>query len=77
MYFEIYNTLSFVAYLFNRTHTSANEYKTSIQVLSAHINIASILQLPPIIFGCTAYVHIQKSFRNKLESRIENAYFLG
>jgi transposase InsO family protein len=71
------NALSFAVYLSNRTPTSANEFRTPIQVLSDQINIPSILNLPPKIFGCVAYVHIQKPLRTKLEPRAEKCVFLG
>jgi transposase InsO family protein len=69
------NALTFAVYLSNRTPTSANGYKTPIQTFSAHISIPSILNLPPKIFGCVVYIHIQKLFRTKLEPRAENVYF--
>jgi hypothetical protein len=46
------NAHSFAVYLFNRTSINANDYKTPIQVLSTHINIPFILNLPPKISGC-------------------------
>ena len=71
------NALSFAVYLSNSTPTSANDYKTPIQVLSSHVTIPYVLNLPPKIFGCVAYIHIQKPFRTKLEPKAEKCVFLG
>jgi hypothetical protein len=64
-------------YLNNRTPTRVNNFKTPLQILSSHVRIPSILNLPPKIFGCVAYVHLQKPSRSKFEPRAEKCVFLG
>jgi hypothetical protein len=61
------NAVSFSVYLINRTPTKINNFRTPLQTLSTQITIPSILNLPPKIFGCIAYVHVQKKFRSKLD----------
>jgi hypothetical protein len=56
--------------------TSVNNYKTPIQVMSSHVNIPSLLNLYPRVFGCTVFVHVQKTNRTKLEANVEKCVFL-
>jgi hypothetical protein len=71
------NAIIYATYLINRMPTKVNNFKTPLQVLSSHINIPSILNLSPRIFGCTAFVHILKSNRTKLDANTEKCVFLG
>jgi hypothetical protein len=71
------NAIAFAVYLMNRVPTQVNNFKTPLQYFSAHLKINSILNLPPKIFRCTAYVHLQKQYRSKLEPRAEKYIFLG
>jgi hypothetical protein len=69
--------VSTAIYLINRTPTKTNEFKTPLQMLADHVNIPSILNMSPKIFGCVVYVHIQKKFHTKVESCAEKYIFLG
>jgi Reverse transcriptase (RNA-dependent DNA polymerase) len=52
-------------------------FQTPLQVLSSHFPIPSVLNLPPKIFGCVAFVNIQKHQRSKLEPCAERCIFVG
>jgi Reverse transcriptase (RNA-dependent DNA polymerase) len=71
------NAITFAIYLMNRIPTQINNFETPLQSFSAHLKLNSVLNLTPKIFGCTAYVHIQKQYRSKLEPRAEKCIFLG
>jgi transposase InsO family protein len=71
------NAITYAIYLMNRTPTQVNNFKTPLQCFSAHLKLNSLLNLPPKIFGCTVYIHIQKQYRSKLEPRAEKCVFLG
>jgi transposase InsO family protein len=71
------NVVSTAVYLLNRVPSKANDFKTPLQALAAHVDIPSYLNLPPKIFGCLAYVHVQKKFRSKIEPYAEKCVFLG
>lgn len=64
-------------YLINRMPSKKLNFQTPLQVLSLHHHIPSILTIPPKIFGCVAYVHIQKQNRTKLDPCAEKCIFLG
>jgi Reverse transcriptase (RNA-dependent DNA polymerase)/Integrase core domain len=71
------NAITYAVYLMNRIPTKANEYKTPLQKLSTQVNIPSVLNLEPKVFGCSVYVHLQKQSRTKLESHAIKCIFLG
>jgi Reverse transcriptase (RNA-dependent DNA polymerase) len=71
------NAVTYAVYLMNRIRTKANEYKTPLQKLSTQVNIPSVLNLEPKVFGCSVYVHLQKQSRTKLESHAIKCIFLG
>jgi transposase InsO family protein len=71
------NAISTAIYLLNRVPSKANDFKTPLQALATHVNIPSYLNLPPKIFGCVVYVHVQKKFRSKTEPCAEKCVFLG
>jgi GAG-pre-integrase domain/Integrase core domain len=64
-------------YLINRMPSVVLNFQTPLQVLSSYFQIPSILNLPPKIFGCVAYVHIQKHQRSKLAPCAEKCVFVG
>jgi transposase InsO family protein len=55
------SVVSFAVYLVNRMSTIANNFQTPLQAIYSHVRISSVLNLPPRIFGCSVYVHIQKA----------------
>jgi transposase InsO family protein len=71
------HALSYAVYLINRMPTQANKFQTPLQAFTSHINIPSILNLSPKLFGCVAFVHIRKQNRTKLDSCAEKCIFLG
>ncbi|KAJ0478882.1 putative RNA-directed DNA polymerase [Helianthus annuus] len=64
-------------YLLNRLPTQILKHKTPLQTLASQVPIPSVLTLLPRVFGCTVYVHIPKSDRNKLEPCAEKCLFVG
>jgi hypothetical protein len=48
-------------HLLNRMPSKVLEFKSPLQDLSEFVSIPSILLLPPWIFGCVAFVHLQKN----------------
>ncbi|KAJ0876890.1 putative RNA-directed DNA polymerase [Helianthus annuus] len=64
-------------YLLNRLPTKALKFKTPLDCLSKSANIPHPLTLEPRIFGCTAFVHIPKTNRNKLGPCAEKCVFVG
>lgn len=71
------NAATFAVYLMNRIPTKSNDFQTPLQKLSTQVSIPSILNLEPRIFGCSVYVHMQKTGRSKLEPFAEKCVFLG
>jgi transposase InsO family protein len=71
------NAITYAIYLMNRIPTQVNNFKTPLQCFSSHLKLNSLLNLPPKIFGCIVYTHIQKQYRSKLEPRAEKCVFLG
>ncbi|KAJ0589562.1 putative RNA-directed DNA polymerase [Helianthus annuus] len=64
-------------YLLNRLPTKALKFKIPLDCLSKSANIPHPLTLEPRIFGCTAFVHIPKTNRNKLGPCAEKCVFVG
>jgi Reverse transcriptase (RNA-dependent DNA polymerase) len=64
-------------YMINRLPTKANDFHTPLNTLDKFVSIPSILNLPPKIFGCVAYVHIQKQHRTKIEPNAKRCVLLG
>ncbi|KAI3768520.1 hypothetical protein L2E82_19267 [Cichorium intybus] len=69
--------LATATYLINRLPTNILKFKTPLQTLSEFVKIPSFLMLEPKIFGCTTFVHIPKSQRNKLDPCAEKCVFVG
>lgn len=64
-------------YLTNRLPTKPLNYDTPLDILETHVPIPSSHSLPPRVFGCIVYVHLQKGVRTKLEPRAVKCVFLG
>ena len=64
-------------YLINQLPTKTLELKTPIQALEKFAKIPSSLTLEPRIFGCSAFVHIPKTNRTKLDPCAEKCVFVG
>jgi Reverse transcriptase (RNA-dependent DNA polymerase)/Integrase core domain len=71
------HAVSAAVYLINRMPSNVLNFQTPLQVLSSYVSIPSILNLPPKVFGCVAFVHIQKHQRSKLEPCAEKCVFVG
>lgn len=52
-------------FLINRMPSRVLNYKSPIEVLSS---LASLFPIPPKVFGCVCYVHVDKSHQSKLDS---------
>ena len=55
------DAVAMAVYLLNRMPSKELNFKTLLQALAHHVNLPSILLLPPQIFGCVAYVHLHKN----------------
>ncbi|RVW98483.1 Retrovirus-related Pol polyprotein from transposon RE1 [Vitis vinifera] len=65
-------------YLINRMPSRILQFKTPCQILLAAYPSAQIISSIPIkVFGCTAFVHIHKSQRSKLDPTATKCIFLG
>uniref|UniRef100_A0A803M0T0 Retroviral polymerase SH3-like domain-containing protein n=1 Tax=Chenopodium quinoa TaxID=63459 RepID=A0A803M0T0_CHEQI len=64
-------------YLTNRLPTKPLNYDTPLDTLGSHVSIPSSHSLPPRVFGCIVYVHLQKRVRTKLEPRAVKCVFIG
>ncbi|GJX06710.1 retrovirus-related pol polyprotein from transposon TNT 1-94 [Tanacetum coccineum] len=51
--------------------------KTPLETLSEYTTIPQPLTLQPKVFGCTVFVHIPKSYRDKLDPCAEKCVFVG
>jgi Reverse transcriptase (RNA-dependent DNA polymerase) len=69
--------ITFAVYLINRMPSAVLDFSTPLQVLSNYSQLPSILNIPSKVFGCIAYVHIQKHQRTKLEPCAEECVFIG
>ena len=54
-------------YLLNCMPLKVLQFKTPLQVIFEHVSLPTILLLPPRIFGCVAFVHLNKNQRTKLD----------
>ncbi|RVW90198.1 Retrovirus-related Pol polyprotein from transposon TNT 1-94 [Vitis vinifera] len=65
-------------YLINRMPSRILQFKTLCQILLAAYPSARIISSIPVkVFGCTAFVHIHKSQRSKLDPTTTKCIFLG
>ncbi|CAL2270419.1 unnamed protein product [Prunus armeniaca] len=64
-------------YLFNRMPSRVLGFKTLLQTLAAHVPVSSHLNLTSRIFGCVAYVHLNKSHMTKLDQSAHRCVFVG
>jgi len=64
-------------YLIYRTPSSVLNFRRSLDVLSDHCILPSIVSLPPHIFGCVIYVHLHSYQHTKLEERTLKCVFVG
>ena len=65
------------SYLINKMPTKVLQYTTPLECLKNVFPKSRInSELPLKIFGCTAYVHIPKMLRSKLDPRAEKCVFL-
>ena len=66
-----------VVYLMNRTPSSVLNFRRSLDVLSDHCILPSMVSLPPHIFECVMYVHLHPHQCTKLEERALKCVFIG
>ncbi|CAL9020404.1 unnamed protein product [Prunus brigantina] len=69
--------VTYVVYVINRMPSRVVGFQTPIQVLTQHTPVVSSNTLPPRVFGCVAYVHIQKIHRSKLDPCALRCVFVG
>lgn len=63
-------------HLLNQMPSKVLHFKTPLQALSNHVNLPSILLIPPCIFECVAFVHLQKNQQTKLDPCTIHCIFL-
>lgn len=68
------DAVQIVVFLFNRMPIGVLGFKTPIDVLSS---LATVFPIPPMVFGCICYVHVDKSQRSKLNPKSLRCIFLG
>lgn len=61
------------AFLINRLATKVIDFQTPIVVMSSP---ARLFPIPPKVFGCICYVHVDKSQRSKLDPKSLKCIFL-
>ena len=64
-------------YLLNRVPTSVLNFQTPSDKLATYMDIPSHLIIPPRIFGCVAFVNLQKHLRTKLDPCALKCVFVG
>lgn len=57
--------------------TSVLKFQTPLDKLASSVAIPSQLKLPPRVFGCVLYVHIQNHLRSKLDPCALKCVFVG
>ncbi|KAH9770615.1 cyclic nucleotide-gated ion channel 1 [Citrus sinensis] len=67
--------LASTTYLINRTPLSSLGFQTPFQVLNKAIISPNVLNLPPHVFGCGAFVHLPQ--QDKLSPRALHCVFVG
>ena len=69
--------ITFASYLINLLPSSSLDFQTPCQALIDAIISSNVLNLPPYIFGCVAFMHIHKHQRNKLTFQPIRCVFVG
>nr|GEZ71705.1 retrovirus-related Pol polyprotein from transposon TNT 1-94 [Tanacetum cinerariifolium] len=69
--------LATATYLINRLPTKILKMKTPLETLSEYTTIPQPLTLQPKVFGCSVFVHIHKSYRDKLDLYAKKYVFVG
>ena len=64
-------------YLLNRVPTSVLNFQTPSDKLATYMDIPSHLTIPPRVFGCVAFVNLQKHLRTKLDPCALKCVFVG
>jgi hypothetical protein len=64
-------------YLINRIPSSTLGFQTPLSVLHKAICSPTVSHLQLRVFGCTAFVHLHKPLRNKLDPRALKCIFVG
>nr|GFB48772.1 putative ribonuclease H-like domain-containing protein [Tanacetum cinerariifolium] len=64
-------------YLLNRLPTKILKLKTPLETLEEYTKIPLIPTLQPKVFGCNVFVHIPKSYHDKLDPCAEKCVFVG
>ncbi|KAB2632563.1 polyprotein (retrotrasposon protein) [Pyrus ussuriensis x Pyrus communis] len=69
--------VTYAVYVINRMPSRVVHFQTPFQVLTQHVPVVSSHTLQPRVFGCVAYVHIQKIHRTKLDPCALRCVFVG
>ena len=65
------------AYLINRVPSSSLQFQTPFDVLHHTVSAPTIPNMSPKVFGCVAFVYLQKGLRTKLEPQALRCVFVG
>lgn len=69
--------LAIATYLINKVPSSSVDFRTPLQALIDVVVAPVIPNLPSRVFGCVAFVHLQKHQSNKLTPQALRCVFLG
>lgn len=64
-------------HLINRLPSKILKFRTPLQELGTHVPLPSSLIISPRVYGCTAFVHLHKNQRTKLDPCAVRCVFLG
>ncbi|WOH06348.1 hypothetical protein DCAR_0625774 [Daucus carota subsp. sativus] len=64
-------------HLLNRVPTRVLQFQTPLDKLASFVDIPSSLTIPPRVFGCVAFVNLQKHLRSKLDPCALKCVFVG
>jgi GAG-pre-integrase domain/Integrase core domain/gag-polypeptide of LTR copia-type len=64
------HAITAAVYLINRMPSNVLNFQTPLQVLSSHVPISSVLNIPPKVFGCVAYKNINDQNWNLVQKNV-------
>ena len=65
------------AYLLNMLPSQILNHRTHVHILATQTNIPPVQMLPPLVFGCSVFVHIPKYNKTKFDPCAEKCVFVG
>jgi hypothetical protein len=71
------DAVSTAVHLLNRMPSKVLNFKTPLHTLSTYVPFPTMLMIAPWVFGCVAFVHLQKNQWTKLDPCVIRCLFLG